>query len=198
MNWQAECDRVISEHEGKKLLLHACCAPCASASLEYLTQHFDTDLFFYNPNIYPENEFEARLSELKRFAAEYPFSRAPEVFSAQFVPEEFYSAVKGFEKEPERGERCRLCFALRLDAAAAFASAQGYDLFATTLTISPLKSPDDINLAGLEAGKRRGIAYLPTDLKKKGRFLRSTELSEEYHLYRQNYCGCVFSANGRK
>lgn len=194
-NWQAETDKMITALNGKKarLLLHACCAPCASASLEYLTQHFSLDVFFYNPNISSAAEFEKRLSELRRFVRECPFTQGVTVLAPPYDHGAFLGAAAGLESEPERGARCTVCFTERLNETAHAAKKGGYDFFATTLTLSPLKNAECINRCGEAAAERFGVPYLPTDLKKRGRYLRSIELSREYGLYRQNFCGCEFS-----
>ena len=193
INWQSKTDDYIEALGGRKarLLLHACCAPCSSASLEYLTQHFSVDLLFYNPNISTEEEYNKRLCELKRFVCEYPFSNT-KVISPEWNHSEFLDAVKGLESLPEGGDRCKKCFMLRLGKTAELCYKLGYEYFATTLTISPLKNAEIINKCGISLENEQ-ITYLPTDLKKRGRYIRSIELSKEYCLYRQNFCGCEFS-----
>lgn len=192
-NWQTETDKIICNGSDKRrLLLHACCAPCSSASLEYLSQFFDIDVLFYNPNISTEKEFQKRLDELKRFVREYPFIKKIEVIPVDYDHFEFLNKIKGSEFVREGGERCMKCFELRLEKTKEFAKERGYDYFATTLTISPLKNADALNKIGLSL-EEDGVSYLPTDLKKKGRYQRSIVLSKEYALYRQDYCGCEFS-----
>lgn len=198
-NWQMESDIILkSMGEKKRMLLHACCAPCSSASLEYLTEYFDIDIFFFNPNIETKKEFEKRLSELNRFVEEYGFSRKINIFVGDYDHEEFLREVKGFEDAVEGGERCVKCFAERLSRTADLAAEKGYDYFATTLTISPLKNADVLNRLGLSFEKKGDVLYFPTDLKKKGRYQRSIELSKQYGLYRQDYCGCEFSRKARE
>lgn len=177
------------------LLLHSCCAPCSSYCIEELVKFFRLTVFYYNPNIDTDEEYEKRKNEQKRFIAEF----APEVefIGEEHESEEFYKAVKGLENEPEGGKRCRVCFALRLGKTAEKAKENGYEFFATTLTISPLKNAKVINEVGLELERTYGVKYLPTDFKKRGGYLRSTVLSERYGIYRQNYCGCVFSRESR-
>lgn len=177
------------------LLLHSCCAPCSSYCIEELVKFFRLTVFYYNPNIDTDEEYEKRKNEQKRFIAEF----APEVefIGEEHESEEFYKAVKGLENEPEGGKRCRVCFALRLGKTAEKAKENGYEFFATTLTISPLKNAKVINEVGLELERTYGVKYLPTDFKKRGGYLRSTVLSQRYGIYRQDYCGCVFSRESR-
>lgn len=195
-NFQALTDREIEKLKGRRasLLLHACCAPCSSASLEYLAKHFDITLFFYNPNISSAEEFEKRLNELKRFTEECQFAKGIKIISPEYNHLEFLNAVTGLEKAKEGGERCEKCFGLRLNKTAEQAAKLGFEYFATTLTISPLKNAEKINLCG-EAAVIGNVVYLPTDLKKRERYKRSIELSREYGLYRQSFCGCEFSKN---
>lgn len=176
-----------------KLLLHACCAPCSSACLEYLAAHFDITVLFYNPNIFPETEFEKRYGELRRLVCEMPCCKAVKVTDIGYNYNDFLQIAAGLEAVPEGGERCFKCYRLRLKAAARFAKAQGFEYFCTTLTISPLKSAQKINEIGMELQRQYGVKWLPSDFKKKDGFKRSVALSGEYRLYRQNYCGCVFS-----
>ena len=195
-NFQALTDREIERLNGRKarLLLHACCAPCSSASLEYLVQYFDITLFFYNPNISSAEEFGKRLDELKRFTEECPFAKGIKIISPEYNHREFLDAAAGLESAKEGGERCEKCFRLRLNKTAEQAEKSGFEYFATTLTISPLKNAEKINLCG-EAAIVGNVMYLPTDLKKQERYKRSIELSKEYGLYRQSFCGCEFSKN---
>lgn len=196
-NYQKELDAVIKANvEADKvptLLLHCCCAPCSSYVLEYLTQFFRITVYYYNPNIYPETEYQHRVDEIKRLVSEMPAKNRVEVKEGPFDSSRFYSAVKGHEKDAEGGERCALCFNLRLDLAAQVAKEGHFDYFTTTLTISPLKNAHVLNEIGEKLGKEYGVEFLPSDFKKKGGYLRSIELSKIYSLYRQNYCGCVFS-----
>lgn len=198
INWQNETDKIISTlgDSKPKLLLHACCAPCSSASLEYLVKYFDIGIIFYNPNISTEGEFNKRLNELKRFVSQYPFTQNIAIIAPQYDHREFLDVVKGLEDFPEGGDRCKKCFELRLSKAREVAKTLNYDYFATTLTISPLKNTEVLNKIGLE-NQDQSVLYLPTDLKKKGRYLRSIELSKEYDLYRQDFCGCEFSLRDR-
>lgn len=196
-NYQRELDSLISEFqkEGQapSLLLHSCCAPCSSYVLEYLSQYFRITLFYYNPNIYPQEEYAKRVLEQQRLISELP-ARYPVSFAeGEFCPEEYYKAVKGLEKEPEGGKRCEVCFRLRLNRAAREAARRGIRYVTTTLTISPLKNAPLLNEIGEQAAEEAGVLWLPCDFKKKNGYKRSVELSEEHGLYRQNYCGCVFS-----
>ncbi|MBR2846643.1 MAG: epoxyqueuosine reductase QueH [Clostridia bacterium] len=174
-----------------KLLLHACCAPCSSAVLESLAQVFDITLFFYNPNISPEEEFVFRLEELKRLVPEMGLSA--DVISPPYNNSEFEDIAKGLESLPEGGERCRRCYALRLDKSVSFAKENGFDYVTTTLSISPYKNAQWLNEIGQEMGEKYGIKYLVSDFKKADGYKRSCALSEKYNLYRQNYCGCKYS-----
>lgn len=194
-NFQALTDREIEKLNGRKatLLLHACCAPCSTASLEYLAKYFDITLFFYNPNISSAEEFQKRLCELERFVKEAPFANGIKIISPEYNHGEFLSAAAGLENAKEGGERCEKCFRLRLNETARQAAKQGFEYFATTLTISPLKNAEKINLCGEDAAVVGNVLYLPTDLKKRERYKRSIELSSEYGLYRQSFCGCEFS-----
>lgn len=193
-NFQALTDREIEKLNGRKatLLLHACCAPCSTASLEYLVKYFDITLFFYNPNISSAEEFQKRLCELERFVKEAPFASGIKVISPKYNHGEFLSAAAGLENAKEGGARCEKCFELRLNETARQAEKLGFEYFSTTLTISPLKNAEKINLCG-EAAVVGNVIYLPTDLKKRERYKRSIELSREYGLYRQSFCGCEFS-----
>ncbi len=196
-NYQKELDAIIARHQEKgevpRLLLHACCAPCSSYCLEYLSQYFSITLFYYNPNIYPASEYTHRVEEAKRLVRELPAKHPITFLEGMFDPQAFYDAVQGLENEPEGGARCEKCYLLRLKEAGKQAKAGGFDYFTTTLSISPLKSAEKLNRAGEEAAAACGVPYLPSDFKKKNGFKRSIELSKEYDLYRQNYCGCVFS-----
>lgn len=174
-----------------KLLLHACCAPCSSYVLEYLAEYFDITVFFYNPNIFPEQEYRHRVEELKRLVSEM----CPQVniLEGRYDPQEFFDMAKGLENEPERGERCHKCYRLRLNEAAFAARKGNFDYFTTTLSISPLKDSAVLNAIGREISEKTGIPYLFSDFKKNGGYKRSIELSAQYCLYRQDYCGCVYS-----
>ena len=190
---ERELARIAESGRRPRLLLHSCCAPCSSYCMEYLTRYFDLVVYYYNPNISPREEFEHRLSELRRLVSELPHEGAIEVIPGPYEPERFYALAKGLEDAPEGGERCERCFRLRLEAAARAAIEQGCDYFTTTLTISPLKDAQLLNAIGGEFSQRFGVPWLPSDFKKKNGYKRSCELSTEYGLYRQDYCGCVYS-----
>ena len=199
-NYQKELDRLIEQYqkEGRtpSVLLHVCCAPCSSYCLEYLSEYFDITVYYYNPNITKPEEYAYRLSEEKRYIALRTDFRHPVgMTESEYDPKVFFEAVRGLEKEPEGGARCEKCFRLRLEASAKKAKELGVDCFTTTLTISPLKNAALLNEIGEEMGERYGVMWLPSDFKKKEGYKRSIVLSHEYDLYRQNYCGCVFSRN---
>lgn len=202
VNYQSVLDRELNElrRTGKTpaLLLHACCAPCSSYVLEYLSDYFNITLFYYNPNIFPEEEYNYRAAELIRLANEMPLRRKPEVIVGKYDQNEFYKAAEGFESEPEGGQRCSRCYRLRLENCAELADAGKFDYFTTTLSISPYKNAELLNQIGMELAIKYNVSYLCSDFKKKGGYLRSIKLSEQYHLYRQNYCGCVFSQTARE
>jgi hypothetical protein len=198
INYQRELDQLIEEieAEGKvpTLLLHSCCAPCSSYCIEYLSQFFAITVFYYNPNIYPDEEYFHRVKEQQRFISEFPTKHPVSFIEGDFEKDRFYSEVaKGLEKEPERGARCTKCFELRLGETAKRAAAEGMDYFATTLTISPMKDVELLNSIGAAMGERYGVEYLATEFRKKNGYLRSTQISKEYDMYRQDYCGCVYS-----
>ena len=207
INYQKELDKIIdkikvdSKNENFKkptLLLHACCAPCSSYCIEYLEPFFDITLYFYNPNIVSENEYSKRASELIRLVEEMKLSRSVSVIVNEYDNNEFYNIAKGLEKEPERGKRCRECFVLRLDNTASYASNNKFDYFTTTLTISPHKDAKLINELGMIIAEKYNIKYLYSDFKKKNGYKRSIELSKEYDLYRQDFCGCIYSKVARQ
>ncbi len=196
-NYQKELDKLLGQftEEGRvpTLLLHSCCAPCSSYCLEYLSKYFKIVLYYYNPNISPKEEYEKRVAEQKRLIQELPVKNSITFLKGAYEPEKYYAAVKGLEQEPEGGKRCEACFRLRLTTAAEAARELHADYFTTTLTISPLKSAPILNELGGEIGKTVGVPFLPSDFKKKDGYKRSIELSAEYGLYRQDFCGCVFS-----
>lgn len=182
---------IVQNNNLPTLLLHVCCAPCSSYVLEYLSKYFDITLYYHNPNIYPESEYVFRLSELKRFVHESGYFA--KTLSAEYNPNEFFESVKGMENMPEGGDRCRVCYELRLRKTAEEALNGQYDYFTTTLSISPYKNAQWLNEIGAELEKEYGVKYLHSDFKKKNGYKRSIELSNQYGLYRQDYCGCVFS-----
>ncbi len=178
-----------------KLLLHSCCAPCSSYVLEYLSEYFDITVYYYNPNIYPAGEYLKRVEELDRLIREMKFTHPVRLRNGLYEPDEFFRMAKGYEEEPEGGERCFRCYKLRISEAAKVAAAGHYDYFTTTLSISPLKDADKLNEIGEKLAKEYHVSYLPSDFKKRNGYKRSVELSKEHDLYRQNYCGCVYSRN---
>lgn len=196
-NYQRELEAVIKENESKsrvpRLLLHSCCAPCSSYVLEYLSDYFEITVFYYNPNISPAEEYEKRAAEQKHLIQELPAKHPIHLVVGAYEPERFYAVSRGLEMVPEGGERCFQCFRLRLEEAAKMAAEGGFDYFATTLTISPLKNAQKLNEIGEELSEIYKVEHLPSDFKKKNGYKRSVELSAQYGLYRQNYCGCVFS-----
>ena len=198
-NYNQEMESILQTLGDKKerMLLHACCAPCSSAVLERLNERFDLTLFYYNPNIAPAEEYAKRLHELERLTRAMPI--APVSFAAcAYDGEAFTETTRGLEQEPEGGARCAKCFRLRLEKTAKTAAEQGFDRFATTLTISPLKNAPLINTIGEALAEQYGVRWLPTDFKKKDGYKRSIELSREYDLYRQDYCGCIYSKQERR
>lgn len=196
-NYQKELEQQINNQqklgEMPKLLLHSCCAPCSSYVLEYLSPYFHIYDFYYNPNISPKREYEERKEELIRLIKEMELQEKVTFLEGTYEPEKFFEMAKGLEQLPEGGERCFRCYEMRLREVAKLAKEQGVDYFATTLTISPLKNAQKLNEIGERIAKEYGVAYLPSDFKKKNGYKRSIELSTEYDLYRQNYCGCIFS-----
>ena len=195
-SYQKELDQVIKDNgaAGKRpsLLLHACCAPCSSYVLEYLSEYFDITVFYYNPNISPKEEYDFRVSEIKRLISEMKPSNVS-FCEGRYDPERYAEAVRGLENEPEGGDRCTKCFSLRLDEAAKKCAELGLDYFTTTLTISPLKNAEKLNKIGEIKADEYGLRWLPSDFKKKDGYKRSIELSRMYDLYRQDYCGCIYS-----
>ncbi len=197
-NYSREMDAVLRGLNGQRprLLLHACCGPCSSAVLEQLSQYFEITILYYNPNIWPAEEYHRREEELERFVAQaHPLGVT--VVEDRYDPQEFYDAARGLEDEPERGQRCTACYRLRMRRAAQYAAEHSFDWFTTTLSISPHKDAVRINQIGQELAAEFGVPHLPSDFKKKNGYLRSLQLSAEYGLYRQDYCGCVFSARPR-
>lgn len=202
INYQKKLDALIEENVRKgtvpTLLLHSCCAPCSSYVLKYLSDYFSITLLYFNPNISPEEEYIKRVGEQKRLISELPVRNPVRFIEGRYEPSEFYDAVRGYKKEPEGGARCFICYELRLCEAAKYASDGGFDYFTTTLSISPLKNAAKINEIGERVGARFGVKHLPSDFKKKEGYKQSVELSAQYGLYRQNFCGCVYSKGGDK
>lgn len=195
-NFQKELEKKLQElqqQDVKHLLLHSCCAPCSSYVIEYLSRYFQITVFYYNPNISAEEEYRKRVLEQQRFIKEFPAKYLVDFVEGDYEPRVFFDTVKGYEQCKEGGERCFLCYELRLKKTAQLAAEKGYDYFTTTLTISPLKNSVKLNEIGLRLGEEYGVPYLLSDFKKKEGYKRSIELSKEYGLYRQNYCGCAYS-----
>ncbi len=186
-----EIERMTSEEKRPKLLLHSCCAPCSSFVIEYLSTYFEMEVYFFNPNIHPEKEYLRRLDEQIRMVEEMGLTY--QVIGPEHQSELFYQAVKGCERLGEGSERCVRCFDLRLEKAAEYASTNGFDYFTTSLTISPMKNAAKLNELGEAAGLKHGVKFLNSDFKKNNGYKRSIELSKQYDLYRQHYCGCAFS-----
>lgn len=195
-NYQKELEKIIEENQKNgivpSVLLHSCCAPCSSYVLEYLSQFFKITIFYYNPNIYPEQEFFFRQQEQQDLISRMQCKHPVEFLTAQFNPDEFYSSVKGLEHLGEKSERCHACYRLRLEKTASIANEKGFDFFTTTLSISPMKDSHKLCEIG-ETLDTEGTKYLVSDFKKKNGYKRSVEISREFEMYRQDYCGCVFS-----
>lgn len=200
-NYQKELDKIIEDAGAREggapsLFLHSCCAPCSSYVLEYLRQYFRITVFYYNPNITEDAEYRKRVEEQKRLIAAYnqkAQGNSIEVLEGDYEPDRFFQIAKGMEACPEGGERCFACYELRLLETAKRAQAGNYDYFTTTLSISPLKNAAKLNEIGEKLAASCGVAWLPSDFKKRDGYKRSIELSKEYELYRQDYCGCVYS-----
>ena len=201
INYQKELDKVIESLSQQEkiptLLLHSCCAPCSSYVLEYLSNYFGITVFYYNPNIYPDEEYEMRVREQQRFIRAFPAKHPIDFIEGAYDKERFYEMARGLEAVPEGGQRCFQCYELRLREAGELAKAQGFDYFTTTLSISPMKNAEKLNEIGLRLAEELGVAYLCSDFKKRNGYKRSTELSREYGMYRQDYCGCVYSYHER-
>lgn len=196
-NYQIILNKTIEELQKSKkvpsLLLHSCCAPCSSYVLEYLSAYFEITIFYYNPNISPEEEFAKRVNEQKRLISKMPLRHSVKFIEGKYDCERFYEMAKGLEHIREGGERCFKCYRLRLEETAKAAKDGGFDYFTTTLSISPHKNAQVLNAIGAELSYEYGVDYLFSDFKKKNGYKRSCELSEIYGLYRQNYCGCIYS-----
>ena len=195
-NYQQELDEIIARQAGKRprLLLHSCCGPCSAPVLEYLTQYFDVTLFWYNRNIWPQEEFDLRLEEQQKLIRAMGLEKQVRVVCRPRNSEAWYRATEGLEHEPEGGTRCTECFRLRLREAAAYAAENGFDCYCSTLTLSRHKDPLRINALGEQFEEEFGIPWLPSEFKKRGRELRSKQLCEQFGIYRQDYCGCEYSA----
>lgn len=196
-NYQLILDEIINENVslGKRptLFLHACCAPCSSYVLEYLSKYFEITVFYYNPNISSLEEYEKRKEEIKRFILECNFSDDIKFVEGIYDNQKYESVISGLENEKEGGSRCMKCYYLRLEETAKYASDNNFDYFSTTLSISPYKNAQALNEIGRELSDKYGISYLYSDFKKKNGYKRSIELSSMFKLYRQDYCGCVYS-----
>ena len=198
INYQNQLDKIIENIDPDnppRLLLHSCCAPCSSYTLEYLSRYFDITVYYFNPNISPKQEFDKRFEEQKRLISQMPFKNSVTLVEGDYNYDDFLEIAKGLENVPEGGERCFRCYKMRLESTARLAKEQGFDYFCTTLSISPLKNSQKINELGFEIEKKYGVKWLPSDFKKREGYKRSIQLSREYSLYRQNFCGCVFSKN---
>lgn len=186
-------EQINNAKEGSKLLLHACCGPCSSTCLERLGNFFDISILYYNPNISDKREYDKRVCEIKKFINSFKTKYPIKLIEGRYDPMEFFEIAKGLENEPERGERCYKCYNLRLEETAKVADELGFDFFATTLTLSPYKKADWLNEIGSCLDKKYNSTYLYSDFKKKNGYKRSIELSYQYDMYRQDYCGCVYS-----
>lgn len=196
-NYQIEMENIIKKEQEKNhiptLLLHSCCAPCSSYVLETLSSYFRITIFYYNPNIYPEEEYLKRKEEEKRFISEFPSKYPISFLDCDYDSKSFYEIAKGLENLKEGDKRCYLCYQLRLEKTAKEAKIQGFDYFTTTLSISPYKNSKWINEIGIQLEEKYQVPYLKADFKKKNGYKRSIELSNHYGLYRQDYCGCIYS-----
>ncbi len=202
MNYQIVLDETLKHISlsGKtpKLLLHACCAPCSSYVLEYLSKYFEITIYYYNPNIHPENEYIRRINELKKFLTEFKLKNKVNLVEETYNPLEYFNEIKGLENLGEKSERCYKCYKLRMEKAVEYAKVNNYDYFTTTLSISPYKKSGWINEIGAILEEKYNVKYLYADFKKKNGYKRSIELSKEYGLYRQDYCGCIYSKQERE
>lgn len=202
MNYQKELDKLLAQLEKEErvpsLLLHSCCAPCSSYVLEYLGQYFNITVFYYNPNIFPESEYTKRILEQQTLIGQMRVKYSVSFIAGSYDKNRFYEMAKGLEHVKEGGERCLKCYELRLRESAWIAKSGGFDYFTTTLSISPMKNAARLNEIGLRLQEEYGVNYLISDFKKKNGYKRSIELSKEYGLYRQDYCGCEFSVRGGK
>lgn len=201
VNYQKKLEKTLEalerNHEVPRLLLHSCCGPCSSYVLEYLSRYFEITVYYFNPNIYPPEEYAFREQEQKRLLSDMPSPHPLHILPAAYHPEDYFAAVKGMEELPEKSDRCRVCFTLRLEETAKVAKEQGFDYFTTTLSLSPHKNAELLNEIGGTLAEQYGVSYLFSDFKKKNGFKRSTELSAQYGMYRQDYCGCLFSYRAR-
>ncbi len=201
INYQKELDKLIQNLEKEKkvpkLLIHSCCAPCSSYCLEVLSSYFEVTVFYYNPNIYPPEEYSMRVKEQERFINEFPAKHPIRFIEGSYDTSRFYEMAKGLEDVKEGGARCYKCYEMRLRETCEYAKANGFDFFTTTLSISPMKNAKWLNEIGEKLETEYGVSYLYSDFKKKNGYKRSTEISNEYGMYRQYYCGCEFSKKQR-
>lgn len=201
-NYQKELDQLIlnltAKNKVPSLLLHSCCAPCSSSILEYLSQYFAITIFYYNPNIYPESEYQFRAQEQQEFIQKTDSQYPIHFIEGTYEPDLFFEMVRGLEQMPEGGSRCYKCYQLRMTEAAMLGKKLNFDYFTTTLSISPHKNASWINEIGKELEEQFGIKHLPSDFKKKNGFKRSVELTKQYGMYRQDYCGCLYSLRDRE
>lgn len=198
MNYDLKMEEIIKNtSEGSSLLLHACCAPCSSTVLERLGNFFNITILYYNPNITDKDEYEKRLEEIKKFTSSFKTKYKIEVIAGRYEPREFFDIARGLENEPERGKRCYKCYKLRLEETAKIAKELNFDYFTTTLSLSPYKDAKWINEIGESLQETYNINFLYSDFKKKNGYKRSIELSREFNLYRQDYCGCVYSVRDK-
>lgn len=199
-NYQKELDRIIQKRGQKRprVLLHSCCGPCSGAVLEYLTRYFDVTVLWYNPNLYPQEEFDRRFRALVKLIEDMGLADEVSILAEPRKSEDYYARIKGLEDEPEGGKRCEQCFRLRLTECARLAKHYGYDYFCTTLTLSRHKDAVLINTIGEETGRAVGVQWLPSDFKKRDGENRSIRLCQQYNVYRQLYCGCEFSLRRRQ
>lgn len=196
MNFQQEQDNIIKNLTNKPtLLLHSCCGPCSSYCIEALIKHFDITVLWHNPNIQPKSEYDLRLENQIKLIKEFEQQGKISLIEIPYDENQFFSKIKGLEKEKEGGKRCEECFKIRLEQAAEIAKEQNFDYFTTTLTVSPHKNAPLINEIGFLMAEKYNVKFLPSDFKKKNGYKRSIELSKQFDLYRQNYCGCIFSIN---
>lgn len=197
INYQAALDRIIQGHaergETPSLLMHSCCAPCSSYCLTYLAEYFHITIYYYNPNISPVSEYQKRVGEQQRLIRELPVKNPVLFREGRYDPERFFAMAEGMEEVPEGGERCFRCYEMRQREAAIAAKEGGFDYFTTTLSVSPHKNAQKLNEIGLRLQEEYGVRYLVSDFKKRNGYLQSIALSQDYHLYRQNYCGCIYS-----
>lgn len=200
INYYKEMEKIIENNRGTTptLLLHSCCAPCSTSVIEYLSDHFRITVFYFNPNITERDEYEARLAEQKRFLQTFQSKNPIDIIEGEYAPEAFLQMTAPLSQEAEGGKRCEYCYRMRLQRTAAKAKELGYDYFTTTLTVSPLKNAEKINAIGADLEKTGDVSFLYSDFKKKNGYQRSVQMSNEYGLYRQNYCGCNYSKSDKR